>query len=110
MTKCPCCGFREGTGNPREIAKTLKLTTSERAIFDFLAGRFGEIMSAQDIAGGIYADDADGGPLYAESCVGVFVMGLRRKLRTVGLDVEGRPGRNGGRRLVWAKTGRAAKK
>lgn len=110
MSACPCCGFRDGSGNPKEIAKTLRLTKAERAMFGVFASRFGSFLTAQDIASAVYADDPNGGPLWADSCVAVFMGNFRTKLRAKGLDIEARLGRQGGRRMIWAKTGRAAKK
>lgn len=110
MNSCPCCGFKEGTGNPFQIARMLRLTRKERALFDIFANNFGRFISSSDIVGAMYADDPDGGPDTAENSLCVGMPKFKEKLRTRGLDIDVKRGRGGGRRMVWAKTGRAAKK
>lgn len=51
----------------------------------FVAGELG--LSNQEIADMIYADRADGGPLYARSCVIYFVNRLRRYLAPHGATI-----------------------
>lgn len=110
MTKCPCCGFREGSGNPLEIARTLRLNKSERAMFGVFASRFGAFLSTRELADAVYADHPDGGPEHADSCIHVAMSRFKSKVAASGLEIDTQPGPGGGRRMVWAKTGRAAKK
>ncbi|RJT42032.1 winged helix family transcriptional regulator [Mesorhizobium waimense] len=110
MSACPCCGFREGTGSPVEIGKTIRLTRKERALFAIFAGNFGKFLSAGEIVDVLYADDPDGGPEMAENSLSVGMRNFKEKIRARGLDIDVKLGRGGGRRMTWAKTGRAAKK
>lgn len=110
MNACPCCGFREGSGNPADIARKLRLSWQQRAMFDVFAGNFGKFISGRQIADVIYADDPDGGPVNAENVISVPMPSFREKLRKHGLDIDTKLGRGGGRRMVWAKSGRTARK
>ncbi|MDX8492949.1 winged helix-turn-helix domain-containing protein [Mesorhizobium sp. VK22B] len=110
MNACPCCGFREGSGNPFQIVRTLRLTRHERAMFQVFAENFGTFLTGPQLVDAMYADDPTGGPDTAENSISVRMKVFREKLRKGGLDIDVRQGRGGGRRLVWAKTGRAARK
>ncbi|MER9628410.1 hypothetical protein [Mesorhizobium sp. M0296] len=90
--------------------KTLRLTNTERAMFGVFARSFGRFLSSREIVDGTYANDPNGGPINADNCIAVALVKFRKKLGAVGLEIDAVPGPGGGRRMVWAKTGRAAKK
>lgn len=79
-------------------------------MFGVFASRFGSLLTSREIADAVYADHPDGGPEYADISIAVTLMRFRKKLIGTGLEIDARAGPGGGRRMVWAKTGRAAKK
>lgn len=101
MNACPCCGFTAGKKTPVEIAELVSLSRLERVIFDTLAAQFGRFVPGPALADAVYADDPDGGPFSAVSCVGVRTISLRKKIEPFGLVIDGRTGPNGGRRMTW---------
>lgn len=64
-------------------------TGKEAKIFDVLWSTLasGETFNAERIVGVAYADEIDGGPLWAQSAVGVFAHRLRGKLKNSPIDL-----------------------
>jgi DNA-binding response OmpR family regulator len=109
MSACVCCGYDPETKDPEHIAKVARLSSFEHRLFDIFRRRFGRYVEADQIAYLLYADDPNGGPLYANEVIGVTVTRLRRKLQPFGLTIDGMMGRgSSGRRLIWIADKQAA--
>jgi hypothetical protein len=72
-------------------------------MFDCLAGRFGELVSGDDLARHVYADRPDGGPAHGKIIIAGTVTDLRRKIERHGLSIDGHRGPGGGRCMFWRK-------
>lgn len=107
MKCCPTCG-QPLVGAVEQAISGLRLSTFQRRVVMGLARRMGQWVLAAELLDAVYFDDADGGPDKAQNCLSVYVWQARPKLRKVGLEIEGIPGRGGRRRLVWASERRAS--
>lgn len=101
---CPCCGAPVRGLSPQDAAKTLPPTLA--LIVRFLATRPGLYVPAEEIAAAVWSGDPNGGPENATSSIGNAIQYGRPKLRRVGLDIVGRVGASGGRKLVQLEDAR----
>jgi hypothetical protein len=97
MSACPCCG---APVEADPLAEALRaVTPTMREIVGFLASRTGRLTSARELAGWVYRDDPNGGPLYDETSIAEVVRYNRPRLRATGWDVFGVRGRGNGYEL-----------
>src|SRR4051812_23826435 len=101
MSVCECCGYSAEKKDPAQVARMLRLSPKERALYDALARRFGRWTSWQDLASVVYADDPNGGPDDAENSINVAIHYLKKKIAARGLVIDATFGSGGGRRMVW---------
>lgn len=97
MTPCPCCGAPVEADPLAEAMRAV--TPPMREIVGYLARRPGEAVPRMELAGWVYRDDPNGGPLNAEAAVGMVVRRNRHHLRAHGFDVFARVGPGGGYEL-----------
>lgn len=93
---CPCCGTTLSAETRLDIA-CRDLSPSEALLVRAIASGPGR--SAARLAFDVYQADAEGGPLWATTAVGVFARRARVKLRAHGIDLISIAGRRGGYRL-----------
>ncbi|RVD44634.1 helix-turn-helix domain-containing protein [Mesorhizobium sp. M4A.F.Ca.ET.020.02.1.1] len=109
LSACVCCGFDPELKDPEAIARAARLSSFEHRLFEIFRRRFGRYVEADQIAYLLYADDPNGGPLFAKEVIGVTVGRLRKKLKPYGLTIDGMMGRgSSGRRLIWIEAKQAA--
>lgn len=101
---CPCCERPWPIGRTKAEARRLLadiiVTNSHQAkILGRLVDRMGEFVPRRELVELVYADEADGGPLYAMGVIGKLMRELRIKIEPRGFSIEGRP--RYGSRLFW---------
>lgn len=113
---CPCCGQQWPPGRTKNDAvKVLRELMWPGPVQDKVITRllrsFGEWVTRRDLIDAAYCEDPDGGPDSANSTMAVTINRIRKRVRLVGLELDGRSW--AGSRLRWAApaataSGRAA--
>ncbi len=87
---CPCCGHHEPKWiDPLVAVNSLKMRGERKKMLVLLAEHFGEWLTSERIAGVIFADRNDGGPLYTKCRVGMLKCQMSPMLADYGLKLEG---------------------
>ncbi len=102
FSTCPCCG-QPAERRPDLVLDPLPFSPQERRVVDALVTRFGRFVSNDEIVDAIYADDPNGGPLWARHCLSKAVGRIREKLNGSGVVLENRRDASvcGSYRLAW---------
>ena len=94
---CPHCGHPM----PRDFLPYVKLTRMQKRILEIVSRASPNGISTEELAGMVYANDPNGGPAWAYSCIKTTVCRLNKILKPHGLRVYGKLGRHSdGYRLV----------
>ena len=88
MSTCPCCGS-ELTGAPVNTVLGVELTGTQRRILEYLVRAYPHSMSRERLAGLVYADHPDGGPINAGNVISVMLHKMRPKLEAIGWTAGG---------------------
>ncbi len=84
MTDCPCCGQTLPTDGPAG----LKLTRSQRRIYDIIRKAGPNGITSDVIFDRLYRDDPDGGPDTQTKIISVFICSLNKKLPKFGQKIQ----------------------
>lgn len=88
MTTCQCCGQElPSNGAVKWRTASVRLSKTQRAVVDALAGAKGEFVSFDRITSAVWGGDIDGGPDDAYGTIRAVVHHVRPKLATVGLTI-----------------------
>jgi len=93
MSTCPCCGSTMKRV-PVDALRFLRASRAEVAVISILADAYPMWVPTSVIADRVYADDPNGGPLYADKSVAVRLNRLKGRLADLGWRTKGMMGRN----------------
>ena len=101
-TPCPCCGAPMEADSATALARAARMrgevTPQQLALVEALDAAKGALVSAYALAGKVWADDPNGGPLAVKESV--HLMARRAARALPGWAIIGVKGPGGGYRLV----------
>ncbi|TPL40634.1 hypothetical protein [Mesorhizobium sp. B2-4-6] len=97
--RCKHCGQLVDGFDAEAVIFRAKFSHLQARIFRCIAGGNGQFVGWQFIAMKAYADDPLGGPDNAANVITAMIFRMRRKLRELGVTIEGHKGGDGGYRI-----------
>jgi len=88
MRVCPNCGFRHRSDGFASDLSREGLSPRERTVLERLVEAGGAPVTRAKLVDAVYGDDPDGGPLFANANIAVYIYRLNQKLPPRGFSVE----------------------
>jgi DNA-binding response OmpR family regulator len=95
---CPCCGQLSDSAPPFFVdednsavlvdGKTISMSPNQIKLLSIMAKKHPHPAKKSGIIVSMYGDRADGGPLHAESIIGICIHKIREKLKGTPLRIE----------------------
>ena len=90
---CPTCGQRLPSKSP--LPKGVRFSPGQQRIVDRVRKAGPNGIASDDLLAFLYADDADGGPLWADATMHTRIWQINQKLKTIGKVIRAPRGGHG---------------